>query len=118
MPQQFQQLQLPDGRNLDYCVNGPQDGFALVFIHGTPGAGIPVPNLVSACAKKGIKVITFSRAGYGGSTRNKGRQVIDSVADVKSLLDHLGVRKCLVGGWSGGGMFRIPRVETRKKKDC
>ncbi|KUL86790.1 hypothetical protein ZTR_04866 [Talaromyces verruculosus] len=102
MPQQFQQLQLPDGRNLDYCVNGPQDGLPLIFIHGTPGSGIPVPNLVTACAKKGIKVITFSRAGYGGSTRNKGRQVVDSVADIKSLLDHLGVKKCLVAGWSGG----------------
>lgn len=109
MLQHFQQLQLPDGRNLDYCVNGPQDGFPLVFIHGTPGAGIPVPNLVNACAKKGIKVIGFSRAGYGGSTRNKGRQVVDSVADIKSLLDHLGVEKCLVGGWSGGGMLYVSR---------
>ncbi|QGA21864.1 hypothetical protein EYB26_009575 [Talaromyces marneffei] len=103
MAQQFQQLQLPDGRNLDYCVNGPEDGIPLIFIHGTPSAGIPEPNLVSVCAKKGIKVIGFSRAGYGGSTRNKGRQVVDSVADVKSLLDHLHAKKCFVAGWSGEG---------------
>jgi pimeloyl-ACP methyl ester carboxylesterase len=105
MPQQFQQLQLPDGRNLDYCVNGPEDGIPLIFIHGTPGAGIPGPNLINACAKKGIKAIGFSRAGYGGSTRNKGRQVVDSVADIKSLLGHLGAKKCFVAGWSGGGMI-------------
>lgn len=107
MSQIFQQLQLPDGRNLDYCVNGPEDGFPLVFNHGTPSSGIPDPGLVNACAKKGIKVITYSRAGYGGSTRNKGRQVVDGVADIKSLLDHLGVKKCLVGGWSGGGALTL-----------
>lgn len=112
MPHQFQQHQLPDGRNLDYCVNGPEDGLPLVFIHGTPGAGIPNPNLVNACAKKGIKVITFSRAGYGGSTRNRDRQVIDGVADIKSLLDHLGVKKCFVGGWSGGGMCSLSYLKS------
>ncbi|EED12615.1 valacyclovir hydrolase, putative [Talaromyces stipitatus ATCC 10500] len=107
MPQQFQQFQLPDGRNLDYCVNGPEDGIPLVWLHGTPSAGIPAPNLVTACAKKGIKVIALSRPGYGGSSRNKGRQVVDTVADIKSLLNHLGVKKCLVGGWSGGGPLTL-----------
>jgi pimeloyl-ACP methyl ester carboxylesterase len=103
-----QQFQLPDGRYVDYVVNGPEDGFPLVWIHGTPGAYIPVPNILAACGKKPVKVITLSRAGYGGSTRNKGRQIVDAVADIHALNQHLGVERCIVGGWSGGGMLTLP----------
>ena len=97
------QFQLPDGRNYDYLVSGPQDGFPLVFIHGTPGSYIPEPLLIETCEKKAVKVISFSRAGYGGSSRRKGRGVVDSVADTLAVLDHLGVDRFVVGGWSGGG---------------
>lgn len=97
------QFQLPDGRNVDYLVSGPQDGYPLVFIHGTPGSYIPEPILLETCKKKGVKVITFSRAGYGGSSRHEGRRLVDGVADIRALLDHLGVERFVVGGWSGGG---------------
>ncbi|KAK5701863.1 hypothetical protein LTR97_004681 [Elasticomyces elasticus] len=98
-----QQFQLPDGRNLDYQISGAKDGFPFVFIHGTPGAYPTLSGLKAVCEKKNVKLITFSRAGYGGSTRHRGRRVIDGVADTKALLEHLGVQECIVGGWSGGG---------------
>jgi len=100
-----QQYKLADGRNVDYLVSGAKDGFPLVWIHGTPGAYTPLPSLTAICEKKGIRVITLSRAGYGGSTRKKGGQVVDVVADIQALNEHLGVDRCFVGGWSGGGMF-------------
>ncbi|KAI3391044.1 hypothetical protein diail_8095 [Diaporthe ilicicola] len=93
----------PDGRKTDYLVSGAQDGFPLVFIHGTPGSYTVGPKFSAACVEKGIKLITLSRAGYGGSTRNKGRRVVDAVADIQAVLEHLGVKKCVVGGKSGGG---------------
>ena len=108
-----QQFQLPDGRYVDYAVNGPEDGYPLVWIHGTPGAYIPVPNILAACEKKGVKVITLSRAGYGGSSRNKGRKIVDAVADLHALNEHLGVKQCIVGGWSGGGMSSLPLENLR-----
>lgn len=101
------QFTLPDGRNVDYVVHGPEDGFPLVWIHGTPGGYIPVPDVIATAEKKGLKVIALSRAGYGGSSRNKGRRVVDAVADIQALNEHLGVTKCLVGGWSGGGMSKV-----------
>ena len=105
-----QQFQLPDGRNMDYQVSGAQDGIPFVFIHGTPGSYYADPALTALCEKKGIKLIMFSRAGYGDSSRHKGRRIVDSVADTRALLDHLGVERCLVGGWSGGGKqaLRVP----------
>ncbi|CZR56699.1 uncharacterized protein PAC_06588 [Phialocephala subalpina] len=98
-----QQLHLPDGRIIEYLVSGDQDGFPLVWIHGTPGAYLPVPSLVTACKKKGIKIISLSRDGYGGSSRNKGRRVVDAVVGIQAVNEHLGIERCLVGGWSGGG---------------
>lgn len=102
-----EQLKLPDGRNLDYLISGAKDGFPLMYIHGTPGAYLPIPGFPEACEKKGIKLITTSRAGYGGSSRLKGRSIVDFVADIRALKEHLGVGKCFVGGWSGGGEYNL-----------
>jgi pimeloyl-ACP methyl ester carboxylesterase len=95
---------LPDGRTLDYSIDGAKDGFPFVFIHGTPGSvNSTLPSLKHLCKQKGLKIISMSRAGYGDSTRHAGRRVIDNVADVQALLEHLGVETCVAGGWSGGG---------------
>jgi pimeloyl-ACP methyl ester carboxylesterase len=48
-------------------------------------------------------LITFSRAGYGASTRRTGRSVADDTDDVAAVLDHVGADRCLLAGWSGGG---------------
>jgi hypothetical protein len=34
-------LQLADGRTLDYAVAGPAEGTPLVLHHGTPSAAVP-----------------------------------------------------------------------------
>jgi pimeloyl-ACP methyl ester carboxylesterase len=52
---------------------------------------------------RGLRLVTWSRPGYGVSTRRAGRSVADDVDDVADLLDHLGADTCLVAGWSGGG---------------
>lgn len=102
------QFKLPDGRNLDYAVYGPPDGFPFVWIHGTPGAYTPVPELLRTTDKNGLKLIVATRAGYGDSTRHKERRIVDAVADLAALNEHLGVKQCLVGGMSGGGKLSDP----------
>ncbi|EXJ68783.1 uncharacterized protein A1O5_07714 [Cladophialophora psammophila CBS 110553] len=97
------QLTLPDGRNLDYSITGAREGFPLIWCHGTPSGYIPIPALARSCEKKGLKLVTFSRSGYGGSSRRKGRNIVDDVDDVRALSKHLGHDKFVVGGWSGGG---------------
>ena len=98
-----QQLHLKDGRIVEYLISGTDNGFPLVWLHGTPGAYLVDPAVLAAIKNKDVKVITLSRAGYGGSSRKQGRSVIDAVADVQALLDHLDIKRCLVGGYSGGG---------------
>lgn len=54
--------------------------------------------------------MTLSRAGYGGSTRNKGRRIVDAVSDIQAVNQHLGIERCFVGGWSGGGKLNSPAI--------
>ncbi len=93
----------PDGRSLDVAVHGAEGGLPLLFHHGTPGSKLPVRALERAADARSLRLVTWSRPGYGSSTRRAGRRVVDDTDDVAVLLDHLGADRCLVAGWSGGG---------------
>ncbi len=96
-------LELPDGRLLDVQVSGPEGGVPLIFHHGTPGSVAPERSMQRAAAERGLRLVTWSRPGYGASTRQPGRAVVDAAADGAAVLDHLAADRCLVAGWSGGG---------------
>ena len=96
-------VDLPDGRKLDVLVSGPDGGIPLVFHHGTPGAVTPVRAMQRAAHERGLRLVTYSRAGYGLSTRNPGRTVANIAPDIEAVLDHLEAPRCVVAGWSGGG---------------
>jgi pimeloyl-ACP methyl ester carboxylesterase len=100
---EFGHVTLPDGRRLDVRVSGPAGGFPLVFHHGTPGAGTPTRALERAVHARGLRLVTTSRPGYGDSTRQPGRRVVDVAADTAAVLAAIGAARCLVAGWSGGG---------------
>jgi len=96
-------VRLPDGRRLDLRVSGPAGGFPLVFHHGTPGAATPYRVLERAAHARGLRLVTTSRPGYGDSTPQPGRSVVDVVADTAAVLAAIGAGRCLIAGWSGGG---------------
>jgi pimeloyl-ACP methyl ester carboxylesterase len=97
------QIALPSGRRLDIRVSGPADGMPLVFHHGTPGSAVPFRVMELAAHRRDLRFVTTSRPGYGGSTRQPGRSVVDVVADTTAVLGQIGADRCLVAGWSGGG---------------
>jgi pimeloyl-ACP methyl ester carboxylesterase len=99
----FDHVRLPDGRRLDMRVSGPAGGLPLVFHHGTPGAATPVRALERAAHARGLRLVTTSRPGYGDSSRQPGRSVVDAAADTAAVLAAVGAERCLIAGWSGGG---------------
>jgi pimeloyl-ACP methyl ester carboxylesterase len=107
MPARMILLDLPDGRRLEAVSEGDADGRLLVFHHGSPGAAVPFPAFDDATAARGIHLVTYSRPGFGESTRHEGRRVADCAADVAALADHLGAERFLTAGWSGGGPHAI-----------
>jgi pimeloyl-ACP methyl ester carboxylesterase len=55
----------PDGRTLEAVEEGDPDGTLVVFHHGSPGAAAPFEPFDRAAADRGIRLLTFSRAGSG-----------------------------------------------------
>jgi pimeloyl-ACP methyl ester carboxylesterase len=97
------QITTPDARELEVEVSGPEGAPVLLFCHGTPGASLQLEVMARGVAERGLRLVTWSRPGYGASTRRAGRSVADDVDDVRTVLDHVGADTCLVAGWSGGG---------------
>jgi pimeloyl-ACP methyl ester carboxylesterase len=95
-------IDLADGRTLDIDDPGG-DGALLLFHHGTPGSLVPLAAMRAEAERAGLRLVTYSRAGYGASSRQPGRSVADVVSDVEQVLGHLGVERCVTAGWSGGG---------------
>jgi pimeloyl-ACP methyl ester carboxylesterase len=96
-------LHLADGQTLEYLVAGPATGTPLVLHHGTPGAAALFEPLVATAAGHGLRVVSYSRPGYAGSSPQPGRQVAAAATDVTAILDDLGADRFLTVGWSGGG---------------
>jgi pimeloyl-ACP methyl ester carboxylesterase len=96
-------VELGDGRSLDVRVTGPDEGVPLLFHHGTPGAATPIQAFERAAHAHGLRYVSYSRAGYGASSRRAGRSVADVAGDMAAVLDHLGAGRCVTAGWSGGG---------------
>ena len=96
-------VELADGRTLEAGDEGDELGNLLIFHHGSPGAAVSYEPFDRAAAERGIRLVTMTRPGFGGSSRQPGRSVSDAAADAAALADHLGAERFLTAGWSGGG---------------
>jgi len=96
-------IALDRGRSLQVTVEGDPSGLPILIHHGTPGSCVLLPDWISDAERRGLRLISFSRAGYGLSTRAPGRDVAQVVQDVLPILDELGVDRCATWGLSGGG---------------
>jgi pimeloyl-ACP methyl ester carboxylesterase len=79
------------------------DGVPLVYHHGTPGAAIRFEPMVTAARAVGLRLVTYSRPGYGDTAPRTGRSVADAAADTARILDELGADRFYTIGLSGGG---------------
>ncbi|MEA2522711.1 MAG: hypothetical protein QOI81_2357 [Actinomycetota bacterium] len=75
----------------------------VIFHHGTPGSGDIFGPTAETAAEHGFRLASYSRPGYGGSSRQPGRSVADCAADTAALADHLGADHFYTVGASGGG---------------
>jgi pimeloyl-ACP methyl ester carboxylesterase len=96
------ELTMRDGRCLDVVAAG-DEGPAIVFHHGTPGAAMNYQPWIRAASAAGLRWVATTRPGYGSSHRRPGRSVADDVDDVTDVLDHFGIERFVAIGWSGGG---------------
>jgi len=99
-------LELPDGRRLvvhDSGGSGPSGQFTLIWHHGSPQTGALLDPLLAAAADRGIRLVSYGRPSYGGSSPNPGRDVASAAGDVEEIAAALNVDRFAVMGASGGG---------------
>ena len=94
---------LPNGRVLRAGEDGDPRGLPVFVLHGTPGSRMLYPPHVTDADSKGLRLVSFDRAGYGGSSPQSDRTIAHEAEDVAAIADDLGVERFAVWGFSGGG---------------
>lgn len=98
-------ITLPDGRTLGYATYGDTSGYPVLAFHGTPGSRLWFEHDDPVAQELGIRLITTDRPGYGRSSPQRGRMLLDYPKDIEVLLDKLDLPYCSVAGTSGGSVF-------------
>ena len=93
---------LHDGRALAYAEYGDPHGTPVFFFHGTPGSRLFRPP-DEVTKRLGARLICPERPGYGESTFQPKRRILDWSKDVAQLADALKLDTFAVVGHSGGG---------------
>ena len=95
---------LKNGRVLAYAEYGDPRGKPVFFFHGTPGSRyFHPPDEITK--KMGVRLITSDRPGYGQSSFQPGRRILDWPENIAQLADALGIDKFAAAGHSGGGPY-------------
>ena len=96
-------ISLKDGRNVQVVETGQPDGIPVLVHNGTPGSRSLYHRWIEDAELRGIRLISYDRPGYGGSTSQPGRTVASAARDVADIAEALGIDRLLIWGISGGG---------------
>lgn len=91
-----------DGAELEYEVRG--DGEPVVLVHGSHIADAFAPLLAEPALTERYQLVMYHRRGFAGCTRAEGPlSIAQQAADCRALIQHLGVQRTHVVGYSYGG---------------
>lgn len=96
-----------DGRVLKVLEDGDRTGRPVVVHNGMPNSRLLFASDVRSAQRLGIRLISYDRPGYGGSTRRPGRSVADCADDVRAIARALDIDRLGIWGISGGGPHAI-----------
>jgi pimeloyl-ACP methyl ester carboxylesterase len=94
----------PDGRTLAVEDAGDRAGRPVLVHVGTPGGRrLYGPRTLADAERRHLRLISYDRPGYGGSTPHPGRSMADCAGDVRVICAALGIDNVVMWGSSGGG---------------
>jgi pimeloyl-ACP methyl ester carboxylesterase len=94
----------PDGRTLAVEDAGDRGGRPVMVHVGTPGGRrLYGPRTLADAQRRQLRLISYDRPGYGGSTPQPGRCMAGCASDVRVICEALGIGRLAMWGLSGGG---------------
>lgn len=81
-------------------------GFPILCLHGHPGSGQSLSVFTQHLSQR-FRTIAPDLRGYGSSRTQTDFAMTDHLNDLKALLDRYQLERCLVLGWSLGGILAL-----------
>jgi len=97
----------PDGRILAVQEGGDPAGRAVLVHNGSPNSRHLYGPHAADAAEKGLRLVSYDRPGYGGSTPQPGRSHASCADDVRTICAALGIGRLGIWGISGGGAHAL-----------
>lgn len=96
-----------NGQNLLYAVRGPENGKAVVVLHGNGGNHRKMWTQAMELSLAGYKVYSPDSRGQGENEPLEEYHYADMAEDTYCLIRALGLEKPAVYGWSDGGIIAL-----------
>lgn len=110
-------LRLPDGRRLTFVETGPPDGRPVIYCHGAIGSPLrDTVNLGPLADRLHARHIAVNRPGFGGSDLIGGRTVNGFGADLRTLVNAMGIDRFYLVGVSAGGPYALAAAHLLKDR--
>ncbi|MBW4646904.1 MAG: alpha/beta hydrolase [Goleter apudmare HA4340-LM2] len=93
-----------DAVKLNVYIQG--QGFPVLALHGHPGSGRSLSVFTNHLSKR-YQTFAPDLRGYGKSRVNGKFEMSDHLIDLEALLDRFQIEKCLILGWSLGGILAM-----------
>lgn len=81
-------------------------GYPLLCLHGHPGSGASL-SVFTAHLSRRFRTLAPDLRGYGQSRTGRDFAMTDHLLDLEALLDQHQIQRCLVLGWSLGGILAL-----------
>ncbi len=88
-------------------VLGPDRGYPVLCLHGHPGSGAAMSVFSEPLAALGFRVYAPDMRGYGRSRTTVPFEMTRHLDDLEELLARYAITRCLVLGWSLGGIMAM-----------
>jgi pimeloyl-ACP methyl ester carboxylesterase len=97
---------MPKNQAIPLNVYSQGSGFPILCLHGHPGSGRALSVFTNHLSQR-FQTLAPDLRGYGRSRVSADFQMSDHLLDLETLLDRFGIDRCLVLGWSLGGILAM-----------
>ena len=102
-------IRIADGLRLHAIFAGPEDGEAVLLLHGWPQTAYAWRKVMPLLAKAGYRVVAPDLRGFGDSSKPEGvHSKLVVAGDLVTMLDGLGIETAWVAGHDLGGQVAYP----------